>query len=428
MWRPKLRVSIMWSYRACRRQGSALLAPLLSVIASCQLGCGPPQGPPHSGGRLAEGPATTNEQHATSVTPQHPAASEWTLPKMPPHELKPRVRVASGLVNPRGLYETEAGVLLVSQAGTGNPNAPFTGSLSEFRDRNHDGDFDDPGERTVLLGRQFSTNILDIVHRDEVFGMAGIAGGGAKMVVTHAPFDGASSLFLLRDKQVSKWSEIEGTLNDIVFSAQRSEWFAVSSSSDEIIRINDAGHASQLLKLPKLADGQDAVPAYIDLNPQSGKLLISVFGGSPVGESAGDGTELVPSSGSIIEMDPQSFKWRPLLVGLTAPTDLAVSADGTIYALELCDSFLDPTPDRKSFSRGVSHGGFRRHSGRLLRIEAKRHSVTVLATGLDTPSNLLLSGNQLWISQGMGTPGRRIPNATGIGSETLSGFIERITL
>ncbi|HEY2732796.1 MAG TPA: hypothetical protein VGI70_02375, partial [Polyangiales bacterium] len=63
----------------------------------------------------------------------------------------PRVKVATGLPNPRGLHVNADGSLFVAVAGTGDPNDPNTGGLWQLQDKNHDGDFDDADERSVLL-------------------------------------------------------------------------------------------------------------------------------------------------------------------------------------------------------------------------------------------------------------------------------------
>ena len=116
--------------------------------------------------------------------------------------------------------------------------------------------------------------------------------------------------------------------------------------------------------------------------------------------------------------------------GLTAPTDLEIGPDGQLYVLEFCDAFLDPLETREQMLAAPSHGGFRRFSGRLLRIDRSTGGVVVVAEGLDAPSNLALIqdeyGNGLLVAQGMGTPGRSIPGPQGV--VPLRGFIERISL
>jgi hypothetical protein len=77
-------------------------------------------------------------------------------------------------------------------------------------------------------------------------------------------------------------------------------------------------------------------------------------------------------------------------------------------------------------AKGPSHGGFRRFSGRLLRIDRKASEVSVIAEGLDAPTNLVLVGDALYVAEGMGTPGRQIPGPNG--PVPLEGMIERIDL
>ena len=134
----------------------------------------------------------------------------------------------------------------------------------------------------------------------------------------------------------------------------------------------------------------------------------------------------MPRAGSILGVDPATKRTRTVVAGLSVPTDLEVGPDGAIYVLEFCDAFLDPVVARADMAKGPSHGGFRRFSGRLLRIDRRSSEVTVIAQGLDAPTNLLLAGNALYVAEGMGTPGRAIPGPNG--PIPLEGLIERIDL
>ena len=59
------------------------------------------------------------------------------------------------------------------------------------------------------------------------------------------------------------------------------------------------------------------------------------------------------------------------------------------------------------------HGGFTRFSGRLLHCNLQTEQVTVLAQGLDTPSNLCLVRDGVLVSEGMGLLGRALPTPEG---------------
>ena len=134
----------------------------------------------------------------------------------------------------------------------------------------------------------------------------------------------------------------------------------------------------------------------------------------------------MPRAGGIIAVDPDSQRLRWLVRGLSVPTDLEEGPDGALYVLELCDGLVDPIRTRAELFAKPGHGGFRRFSGRLLRIDLRTQRASVLAQELDTPTNLLLVDGALYVAQGMGTPGREIPGPNGI--QQLDGFIERFEL
>ena len=63
---------------------------------------------------------------------------------------------------------------------------------------------------------------------------------------------------------------------------------------------------------------------------------------------------------------------------------------------------------------------------RLLRLDRTSGQVTVVATGLDAPTNLAIDPTGLYVAEGMGTPGRPMPGPNGV--VKLDGFIEHIAL
>ncbi len=339
----------------------------------------------------------------------------------------PRRRVATGLANPRGMLAASDGSLLVAVAGNGDMLAEGSGGLLSMRDRNDDGDFDDPGERTSLLDKQPSRNLLELVRRDEVFGMAGLAAGGGVVLASLAQFGGPSTLFRVDGPRVVEWGKTHGNINDLAYDLRRSSWVAVASTSDEVVELVPGGRSQRIVKIPPLASGQDPVPGYLRFDPYSGDLLVSLFSGSPEGEEGGQGVELVPRSASIVRVHAETRGVEPLVVGLTVPTGLEITEDGSIYVLEFCDGFLDPVVRPEDLRAGPIHGGFRRFSGRLLHIDRARRTVAVIADGLDTPTNLTRAGDALLVAQGMGTPGRPIPGPDRR-TVNLTGFIERIAL
>lgn len=349
------------------------------------------------------------------------------VPLAPAVALRPRVRVATNLANPRGMLVEADGSLLVSIAGTGDPSDPLTGGLQRLRDGNADGDFDDPGERTTLLDKQPSSNLLHLVRRDEVFGMASIAAGEGTVLVSLAEFGGPSKIFRLDGATLAPWGDTHGNINNLVFDERRKVWVGVASTTDEVVELLPGGRSQRVLKFPPLKSGQDAVPADLRFDARSGDLLVTLFSGSPEGEEGGEGVELVPRSASISRVHAETHSSEPMLTGLTVPTGIELGADGAVYVLEFCDAFLDPVKVRQDMYNGPMHGGFKRYSGRLLKLDRDKREVTVIAQGLDAPTNLARSGDYLYVAEGMGTPGRLIPGPDGK-PVPLVGFIERISL
>lgn len=363
---------------------------------------------------------------ATAPSPgrSYPSAEDVVdVPTTLDRRTLPRSRVVGDLENPRGMLPRENGDLLVSVAGTGDPKDEMSGALLLLVDRDGDGTFD---ERRKLLRGQLSRNIIDIVRRDEVFGMAGIAEGGGATLVSQAFFGGPSTIYRIEGDEVVEWSKVFGNINDLAFDPTREIWAGVSSSSDEVVQLQPTRGSRRILKVPPLLEGQDPVPGYLRHDPETKDLLVTLFSGSTEGEEGGEGIELLPRSGGVLRVDPETGEFRWAVTGLTAPTDIEIGPDGRLYVLEFCSHFEEPVDGYAAMWKGPSHGGFRRFSGRLLAIDRGTGEVTIVADGLDGPTNLALRGRDLYIAQGMGTPGRPIPGPDG--TVPLTGFIDRVEL
>ncbi len=345
------------------------------------------------------------------------------VPASPEKQLVSRTRVATDLQNPRGMLPRSDRELVVAVAGTGRTEDGGTGGLLVLVDRDGDQIFD---TRRTLLDGQESRNVIDVVRRDEVFGMAGMAEGAGTTLVSLAYFGGPSSIYRLDGDEVAPWSEVFGNINDLDFDTARGRWFGVSSSSDEVVLLRPERGSERVLKIPPLPDGQDPVPGYLSYDASQDELLVTLFSGSTRGEEGGTGIELETRAGGIVRVNPETGDLAWVVTGLTAPTDLEIGPDGRLYVLEFCSQFEDPLETRADMWKEPSHGGFRRFSGRLLAIDREAGNVTVVAEGLDGPTNLALRGRDLYIAQGMGTPGRPIPGPGG--GIPLTGFIERLEL
>ncbi len=388
--------------RARRRRRGLLLPLVVGALSTALAGCAA-LAPPRA-------------------TQEAPAALPITIPLGPEIDLRPRTTVASGLANPRGMLARADGSLLVALAGTGDPAAPGSGALVELTPAAE-------GRRSVrpLLTGQDSANLVELVRRDEVFGLAGISGGDGTVLLTLARFGGPSQILAIEGQTTRPWAVARGNINDMAWDPARRRWYGVSSSHDEIVILIAGDRSRRFVKLPPLAQGQDAVPGYLEFDPTTDRILVSLFTGSPLGEEGGSGTDIVPAAGKIIAVDPDSGRVTDVVTGLTAPTDLALGPAGELYVLEISRDFVDAVESRQAMLGKVSHGGFRRFSGRLLQIDRQRGTVTVLADDLDAPTNLAWDGAALLVAQGMGTPERPIPRPDG-SVTPLDGVIERIEL
>ncbi len=348
------------------------------------------------------------------------------VPEQLRKELKAVQVVAHDLKNPRGMYIRPDGAVLVAEAGVGDPKTPDSSDLLLLTDRDDDGKFDSRDERKVLLDKQLSVNIFSHVRRDEVFGLAAIAAADGTILMTHGVFDGPSQLFEIAGDKVTPLGQAEGNLNSLAYDPKRGIWVAASSSRNQVVRVSRSAKVDVILKIPNLSNGQEAVPAYVRYDKRTGEIMVSLFTGSIEGETGGDGTELKARSGKIIRVNPDNGRMTDVVTGLTTPADFVLDANGNIYVLEFCDAFMDPVKTRSDMWNRANHGGFRRFSGRLLRIDRKTGDAVVIADQLDAPTNLALHVNTLLIAQGMGTPGRPIP---GLKGETkLEGFISAMDI
>ena len=231
----------------------------------------------------------------------------------------------------------------------------------------------DEGERRPVLEHQPSKNILNIVRRDEVFGMGGIAEGDGVVLAGLAFFGGPSTVFAVNGDSATPWTKTHGNVNDLAFDARRKQWFA-RRQHERRDRAPAAGQGrrARAQDCRRSRTGRTPCRATSATTRSADKLFVSLFSGSPEGEEGGLGVELQPRAGGIIAVDPDrgTFEW--VVSGLSVPTDLEIAPDGTMYVLEFCDAFLDPAATYEALVQRPNHGGFKRFSGRLLRIDRQQ--------------------------------------------------------
>ncbi|NBF09264.1 hypothetical protein [Pseudomonas sp. Fl4BN1] len=344
------------------------------------------------------------------------------IPSQPQENLRPSRLVAEGLLNPRGLCLQNDGSLLLAEAGSGLPDQPFSGRISRLRP-----DPQTPGGYlpAEILAQGFrSMNMQSRMLRDEIMGLSDIASGGGRCLASQTDYVAGSKLLDLQYSPPEALFHSRGNLNSLCYHPSRESWLAVKPDTNQLVEFTQDGE-QVLAQLPDLDQSQEAVPVTLVHEPQTDAVLISLFSGELRRDPARMGIDFAEKAGQVIRVWPDNGRIEVLIRGLQLPTGLTLTAQGQILVLELCDRLLQPLPPE--WSGEVLHGGFARFSGRLLRCDLQSRKVSVLAVGLDTPSNLCNLGEAVLISEGMGLSGRLIP-APNQQTQPLSGQLRYVQL
>ncbi|WP_409300662.1 hypothetical protein [Pseudomonas sp. KCJK8993] len=344
------------------------------------------------------------------------------IPGQAQENLRPSKVVVEGLVNPRGLCLQADGSLLLAEAGSGLADQPFSGRISRLRP-----DPQAPGEYLPpeVLAQGFrSMNMQSRMLRDEIMGLSDIALGAGRCLASQTDYVAGSKLLDLQYSPPEPLFHSRGNLNSLCYHPSRQSWLAVKPDTNQLVEF--VGDGEQVLaQLPDLDQGQEAVPVTLVHEPQTDAVLVSLFSGELHSDPARKGIDFANKAGQVIRVWPASGRIEVLIRGLQLPTGLALDPQGRILVLELCDRLLQPLPP--DWSGEVLHGGFARFSGRLLRCDLQQRSVQVLASGLDTPSNLCCVEGAVLVSEGMGLSGRAIP-APDQQVVALDGWLRRVEL
>ncbi|MGY2289777.1 hypothetical protein ACW9H6_07985 [Pseudomonas sp. SDO528_S397] len=337
--------------------------------------------------------------------------------------LRPATVIAEGLLNPRGACVQSDGSLLLVEAGSGQADSPFSGRISHLRPHPHTPGAYLPRE-TVARGFR-AMNMQARMLRDEIMGLSDIACGDGRCLVSQTDYVEGSKLLDLNHCPPEPVFHSRGNLNALCYHPTRRSWLAVKPDTNQLVEFREGQDECVLVHLPELAQGQEAVPVTLVHEPATDAVLISLFSGELHSEPARRGIDFADRAGQVIRVMPASGQIEVVISGLQLPTGLAWTANGDLLVLELCSHLQQPLPP--GWNGETLHGGFTRFSGRLLRGNLQTGEVTVLAQGLDTPSNLCVAGDAVLISEGMGLVGRPLP-VTGDQAAPLSGRLRRVLL
>lgn len=359
------------------------------------------------------------------------------------------VPIAHGLNNPRGVAVLPDGGLAVVEAGIGR-DVPLevegSGQISILDDLNHDGDYDDEGERLLLLTNQASYNSLTSfgTFHDEVFGLGDIvvledgrlfytqdnpfAAPARNMPEDMEIYEGDTGVFELVDNQAKQVIERPATVNGMTYDPDAELFYIVESGYNQVTSFNLAGEEQVLAIFPVLGHYQQAVPAGLTYDPQSGDVLVALFSGF-VHNYYGTELSYMPGDSQIVRLDPESRTWEAEITGLTTAIDVAVDEQGNIFVVELTREWPAPLMsldfDLYNPDADPDPGGYPRFSGRVSMYPADGGEAVILADGLDTPTSITYADGRLFVSSGLGTPGRSVWSREGI--HQIDGIIYTIT-
>lgn len=358
------------------------------------------------------------------------------------------IPIAHNLNNPRGVAIMPDGQLLVVEAGTGSDSpAEVVGSgrILQLNDLNADGDFDDEDERSVRLDAQPSFNSLAVYRtgHDEPFGLSDIYVTDEEIIyytldhpfAVPGPAGGEYGYYgevgIYTPNTVREGGTLvidsSATLNSFAFDPLNNTFYITESGYNRIMQADFEGNTEVIVEFPELAHGQQAVPSGIALDPTTGDLLVTLFSGF-VHDYLGTDIGFMPGDSKVMRFSPDTGELSDEVTGLTTAIDVAVSDDGTVFIVELTTTW-EPNPmpfDYDLFDTTLppDPGGYARYTGRLTMYPLDGEPV-ILADGLDAPSNVTYHEGAIYLSTGLGTPGRQALSHRGI--HEIEGIIYRIT-
>ena len=361
--------------------------------------------------------------------------------------------IARGLNNPRGIAIRPDSSLLVIEAGDGT-NEPEsgtgTGRILHLVDSNNDGDFDDDNERRVILSNEPSYNALALfpAYHDEVFGLGDLLllENGQILFTKDDPlyeeevvqgteplsyYVSNTGVFELNpDGSTTRNIKFTSTVNSIVYDAERELLFFTASGQNRVLSMPLEGSEEPVheIDLPFLEELQQAVPAGLALDPNNGDILVALLSGI-IFDYYGTIISYLPGAARIMRYDPDTDELTDEVTGLTTAIDVAIDEEGNIYVVELTQGW-SPTlmpVDFDLFDPDAlpDPGGYVRGEGRVSMYPADGSEARILLDNIDTPTNITYANDRLYVSAGLGTPGRSVVSADGV--HPIEGMIYMIS-
>lgn len=355
------------------------------------------------------------------------------------------VRIATGLENPRGVAVLPDGRLVVVEAGNGidTPDRTLeTGRVSLLEDLNNDGDHDDAGEIVPVTSPIPSYNTLTEfgTGHDEVGGAGDIVllDDGRMFLTRDDPSEayvpdgnpaGINVVELSPDFRLGNNLVVRNaTMNAVAFDSQADVFYIVESGSNRVIAVTMDGTIRTVADFAPLAQGQQAVPSGLAIDPTTGDLLVALFSGQ-VDDYFGEVLSFMPGDSRIVRVNPTTGAQAVAIEGLTTAVDVAADEMGNAFVVELTSQWPPPRMSRDFdlFDPNAvpDPGGYARFAGSVTMYPADGSRSVPLVDGLDSPTNITYADGALYVSIGQGTPGRSIIGPAGL--TRIVGEIYRIS-
>ena len=329
--------------------------------------------------------------------------------------------LAYGLHNPRGLIPLTNGDLIILEAGTGEQLVgQHSGKISRWSDVDQDRQVDS-SERTFLREDLYSYNIMEVFNpgRDEVVGLGdGLLRNDQTLIYTRDSGRETTEIVQLDLDELSEDILIErpGVVNSITLSTDQQTLFLAESTLNQIGAYHIESGYEEVLLFNVLENQQQAVPTGLTLDAE-GNLIVSLFSGQ-LWAYYGETISFMPGDAKIAKVDLTTRTYEYIAEGLTTAIDVVTDRVDNIYFLEMTTAWpsnlISRDFDLYNENSPPDPGGYIRNSGRLSVLVAESQQIQTLLENLDLPTNLSLADQQIFISTGQGTPGRKVWSEQGI--------------
>jgi hypothetical protein len=318
-------------------------------------------------------PATTEEVPTPAVTQEATAA--------PAAEIDPESIIADGLNNPRHLFYGSDGTLYIAEAGSGGdldaegPFGPITaGQTAQISAVSVD------GEKTVILAGFVSMDsgfgridgATDIVVTDDSYWITlgtgtrePLAEGAlveAVVQIDRETGEVVQSIDMRAFEDANNPDEGEEVVSNpsALELADDGTLYIVDASGNSVFTWTEEAGLNLFAFWTVTDATPQLVPTSVDVGPD-GDVYIGFLSGFPF-----------PPGGARIERYNADGTLEETYEGLTLVTDVLVTADGTLYAVEMASGFGDT--------------GYIPNSGRVITVSAD--GIEAVAEGLNIPYGL----------------------------------------